>query len=904
MRESIRRGPVACDSSYPCSTHEVSCNHFKPPSPFKCHKKHGTGRMKLSSKICHKKDTGKHETPSKNSSEICQPDNIPSSNSENSSMNMNSDDNTKECILNPINMDNCSILQREQCNDTQSNQSIFFDLLSKLERHLDEERKANAKLKVELMNKTEYEKQISNLRSNYEAEVFRLQNVITRLQGNSHYNDKISHDDEKLMNLNIEVKELNFRRNNDAESNTEKFIKPVQNFTSMDELKKEYAKQELLIAGYQRENEKLYATIKKLHKDKPTETEDSQTAKRLTTENLSLRVEVEQLNKELKLRSQQICTMLSGNSRLNQGENQGPQIQTENSNPITLDGETLEDVESFTYLESIIDEQGGSDADVKARIGKARTAFLQLKNIWNSKQLSTNIKVRIFNTNVKAVLLYGAETWRTTATIIKKVQVFINSCLRKILNIHWSDTISNSLLWERTNQLPAEEEIRKRRWKWIGHTLHKSSNCITRQALTWNLEGKRKSGRPNITSGDADKDSQCSSSLCISRPQHTQRENQGPQIQTENSNPITLDGETLEDVESFTYLGSIIDEQGGSDADVKARIGKARTAFLQLKNIWNSKQLSTNIKVRIFNTNVKAVLLYGAETWRTTATIIKKVQVFINSCLRKILNIHWSDTISNSLLWERTSQLPAEEEIRKRRWKWIGHTLHKSSNCITRQTLTWNLEGKRKSGRPNITSGENRINELQELNKQLDNERNKLTKELNDTRLELTNINLKVSEYPVKFVQFYSPMNNHIREKNDLLEKYENFKEKSQTDCTNMKETYLCQIEDLQKKLRWYIENQSSIIKDSKKLQNQARELEKLQAELSYFKSKQFSGPKSNESKQPHNSKDLSNESEQAFLLQRIKFLESELDRAHENEKRAIRALQQQYERVKLQIIN
>ncbi|VDP27031.1 unnamed protein product [Schistosoma margrebowiei] len=167
-----------------------------------------------------------------------------------------------------------------------------------------------------------------------------------------------------------------------------------------------------------------------------------------------------------------------------------------------------------------------------------------------------------------------------------------------------------------------------------------------------------------------------------------------------SSNPITLDGETLEDVESFTCLGSIIDEQGGSDADVKARIGKARTAFLQLKNIWNSKQLSTNIKVRIFNTNVKTVLLYGAETWRTATTTIKKVQVFINSCLRKILNIHWPDTISNSLLWERTNQLPAEEENRKRRWKWIGHTLRKSSNCITRQALTWNPEGKQKRGRP------------------------------------------------------------------------------------------------------------------------------------------------------------------------------------------------------------
>ncbi|VDP65073.1 unnamed protein product [Schistosoma mattheei] len=58
-------------------------------------------------------------------------------------------------------------------------------------------------------------------------------------------------------------------------------------------------------------------------------------------------------------------------------------------------------------------------------------------------------------------------------------------------------------------------------------------------------------------------------------------------FKAENSNPITLDGETLEDVESFTYLGSIIDEQGGSDGDVKARIGKARVAFLQLKNKWN-----------------------------------------------------------------------------------------------------------------------------------------------------------------------------------------------------------------------------------------------------------------------------------------------------------------------------
>ncbi|VDP70636.1 unnamed protein product, partial [Schistosoma curassoni] len=44
------------------------------------------------------------------------------------------------------------------------------------------------------------------------------------------------------------------------------------------------------------------------------------------------------------------------------------------------------------------------------------------------------------------------------------------------------------------------------------------------------------------------------------------------------TNPVTIDGEDLGDVKTFTNLGSIIDEQGGSDADVKARIGKARAA--------------------------------------------------------------------------------------------------------------------------------------------------------------------------------------------------------------------------------------------------------------------------------------------------------------------------------------
>ncbi|VDP07092.1 unnamed protein product [Schistosoma margrebowiei] len=58
-----------------------------------------------------------------------------------------------------------------------------------------------------------------------------------------------------------------------------------------------------------------------------------------------------------------------------------------------------------------------------------------------------------------------------------------------------------------------------------------------------------------------------------------------PRYNTACTNPITVDRENSEDVKTFTYLGSVIDEQGGSDEDVKARIGKARAEYLQLKNI-------------------------------------------------------------------------------------------------------------------------------------------------------------------------------------------------------------------------------------------------------------------------------------------------------------------------------
>ncbi len=155
--------------------------------------------------------------------------------------------------------------------------------------------------------------------------------------------------------------------------------------------------------------------------------------------------------------------------------------------------------------------------------------------------------------------------------------------------------------------------------------------------------------------------------------------------------------------DNFTYLGSIIDKQGGTDVDVKVRIGKARAAFNQLRSIWMSGNISIKTKIRLFNSIVKPALLYGAETWRTIVATTKKTQTFINNCLRRILRIHWPETFSNQELWQRTGQQPLDQTILQRRWRRIGHTLRKPPSNITRQALTWTPQGKMKQGRPRNT---------------------------------------------------------------------------------------------------------------------------------------------------------------------------------------------------------
>ena len=84
-------------------------------------------------------------------------------------------------------------------------------------------------------------------------------------------------------------------------------------------------------------------------------------------------------------------------------------------------------------------------------------------------------------------------------------------------------------------------------------------------------------------------------------------------ININKQDPININNTFIEDV-NFTYLGSIVSTTGGTDEDIIARKKKAQQAFSIFKPVWRSRALKTCTKIRIFNSNVKSVLLYGSET--------------------------------------------------------------------------------------------------------------------------------------------------------------------------------------------------------------------------------------------------------------------------------------------------
>ena len=77
---------------------------------------------------------------------------------------------------------------------------------------------------------------------------------------------------------------------------------------------------------------------------------------------------------------------------------------------------------------------------------------------------------------------------------------------------------------------------------------------------------------------------------------------------------LLVNNEEIEEVREFKYLGSILTQDANSEREILCRITLAGSAFSYLRNVWRNNKYSQKLKLKIYNSNVVSVLMYGCET--------------------------------------------------------------------------------------------------------------------------------------------------------------------------------------------------------------------------------------------------------------------------------------------------
>ena len=112
-------------------------------------------------------------------------------------------------------------------------------------------------------------------------------------------------------------------------------------------------------------------------------------------------------------------------------------------------------------------------------------------------------------------------------------------------------------------------------------------------------------------------------------------------------NDITANGEKLETVKKFKYLGAVVSDEG-SKLEILARIEMTVATQTKLDIIWKNKAIKLSSKIRLMHSLVNSVFLYACETWILTAEFEKRVQALEMRCFRRLLCISYKNYIRSS----------------------------------------------------------------------------------------------------------------------------------------------------------------------------------------------------------------------------------------------------------------
>ena len=167
---------------------------------------------------------------------------------------------------------------------------------------------------------------------------------------------------------------------------------------------------------------------------------------------------------------------------------------------------------------------------------------------------------------------------------------------------------------------------------------------------------------------------------------------------------LIINGEVIQRVHKCRYLGTIFSDSSDCSQEIKARIGQARSAFNQMRNVLCNRDLRLTLRIRLLKCYVFSVLFYGMEAWTLKQDTIKRLEAFEMWAYRRILRVSWMKKVTNLEILRRIDkwkEIINTEKICK--LQYLGHIMRGERYHLLQEILQGKIEGRRSVGRRRIS---------------------------------------------------------------------------------------------------------------------------------------------------------------------------------------------------------
>ena len=159
-----------------------------------------------------------------------------------------------------------------------------------------------------------------------------------------------------------------------------------------------------------------------------------------------------------------------------------------------------------------------------------------------------------------------------------------------------------------------------------------------------------------------------------------------------------MDGETVETVADFIFLGSKVTADGDCSHEIKRRLLLGRKVMTNLDSILKSRDITLPTKVHLVKAMVFPVVMYGYESWTIKKAECRRIDAFELWCWRRLLRVPWTARRSNqSTLKEISPGCSLEGLMLKLKLQYFGHLMRRADS-FEKTLMLAKIEGRRRGG--------------------------------------------------------------------------------------------------------------------------------------------------------------------------------------------------------------